>query len=40
MYKCVNVLFENLNSSIYFSHPTITYNCEMTIVLRMCDNMI
>ena len=34
---CIKLPPGNLNPSHFFTHPTNTYTCEVTIVLKMCD---
>ena len=37
---CVKLFFRGLNPDSYPPHPTSTYTCRVTIVLRMCDSNV
>ena len=40
MYICVKLFFGELNIGLYPPHPTSTYTCEVTIIPRVCGDII
>ena len=40
MYICVKLFFGELNIDLYPPHPTSTYTCEVTIIPRVCGDII